>query len=151
MNDPDCIFCKIIKGDLPYFKVWEGEKTIAFLDLRPNTKGQTLVVPKEHVASYPFNIDETIFVETLKAAKIVGKILENKLAVKRVALVIEGTGVNHLHVKLYPLHGLESEFQETWADEKIYFKNYQGYISTLMGPRAEDNELRKLSADLLRP
>ena len=150
MHDPDCIFCQVIRGERPLFKIWEDEKNIAVLDLCPNTKGQSLVMPKAHAPSYQFNIDDTIYVNTLKAAKTVGKILEIKLKVKRVALVIEGTGVNHLHIKLYPLHGLEQEFNETWVDDRIYFKKYEGYISTLMGPRADDNELEKLAVALLK-
>lgn len=45
----DCIFCKIIEGEIPSFKVYEDEKVVAFLDANPVSKGHTLVVPKEHV------------------------------------------------------------------------------------------------------
>ena len=45
---PDCIFCKIVKGELPSFKIHEDEKTIAFLDIRPVNPGHTLVIPKSH-------------------------------------------------------------------------------------------------------
>ena len=45
---PDCIFCKIIRGELPSYKVYEDEKTLAFFDIRPVNAGHTLVVPKKH-------------------------------------------------------------------------------------------------------
>lgn len=45
----DCVFCKIIEGEIPSFKVYEDEKVLAFLDTNPVSKGHTLVVPKKHV------------------------------------------------------------------------------------------------------
>ena len=45
---PDCIFCKIVRGELPSYKVYEDEKTLAFFDIRPVNAGHTLVVPKKH-------------------------------------------------------------------------------------------------------
>jgi len=69
-------------------------------------------------------------------AKDVSVLLEKSLGVKRVAVVMEGLGVNHAHIKLYPLHGLDEKFKETWAKEKIFFEKYEGYISTQLGPQA---------------
>lgn len=50
MPDPDCLFCKIVAGDLPATKVHEDERTVAFMDINPGTRGHLLVVPREHVA-----------------------------------------------------------------------------------------------------
>lgn len=144
MNENKCIFCSVINGELPSYKIWEDNDSIAVLDLCPNTKGQTLVLSKNHLPSYPFDIDDKEYLRALKSAKTVGKILEQKLNVKRVALVIEGMGIDHLHIKLYPLHGLDTTFQETWTNETAYFDNYKGYISTLMGNRAEEKELLEI-------
>ncbi len=47
-TEQNCIFCKITKGEIPAHKVYEDEYTLAFLDIHPNTKGHTLVVPKNH-------------------------------------------------------------------------------------------------------
>ena len=148
MRDQDCIFCKVIHNELPSFKIWEDENSIAILDIFPNTKGQTLVIPKSHLPSYQFDLDDKDYSMILNAAKSVGKLLEKKMDVKRVALVIEGMGVNHLHVKLYPLHGLSETFTEMWAKEKVYFEKYEGYISTNLGPRADDGELEKIAEHL---
>jgi diadenosine tetraphosphate (Ap4A) HIT family hydrolase len=79
------------------------------------------------------------------ASKKVAKLLEKKLNVKRVAIVMEGLGVNHVHIKLYPIHGLDKKFVETWAENKIYFKEYQGYISTQLGPKKSLEELNKIA------
>ncbi len=61
---------------------------------------------------------------------------------KRVHVAIEGTGVNHLHVKLYPAIGLNGKNTIIWAKEKRHFSKYPGYVTTLT--RAKDAELKKL-------
>jgi len=71
--------------------------------------------------------------------------LENGLAVKRVAVVMEGLGVNHVHIKLYPIYGLETKFQEMWAKDRVYFERYQGFISTQLGPQKTPEELEKVA------
>lgn len=106
----DCPFCNIAAGTYPSFKIRENEEFLAFFDGFPNTKGQTLIIPKKHYESDFFLIDEKGFYERyLQAAKEVVNMLKKGLGVHRVALVMEGMGVNHVHLKLYPLHGLEKE------------------------------------------
>lgn len=51
MNDKDCIFCAIARGDIPSVKIWESDRTLAFLDISPMTKGHALVIPKTHFAT----------------------------------------------------------------------------------------------------
>ncbi len=60
-------------------------------------------------------------------------------------MVMEGMGINHAHIKLYPLHGVRSEFKEMWAKDKIFFEKYEGYISTQLGPKADMKELKNLA------
>jgi hypothetical protein len=57
---------------------------------------------------------------------------------------MEGMGVNHAHIKLYPLHGLGDEFEAITVDEKRYTEKYEGYLSTLMGPKAEHEDLLEI-------
>ena len=59
----DCLFCKIIKGDIPSVKIWEDDNHIAILDAFPNTKGATLVIPKKHYDSYIFDMDDQIYAD----------------------------------------------------------------------------------------
>lgn len=105
MNQEDCIFCKIIKGDIPNFKIWEDENHIAILDIFPISKGMTLVIPKEHVPSYIVkNTPETL--EKINSAMIqVAKLLDYKLSDSlRTTFVFEGLDVDHLHAKLIPFY-----------------------------------------------
>lgn len=140
-----CIFCKIVKGELDSVKIWEDEEFLAILDINPNTKGMTVVLTKEHYDSYAFDIPDDVYGRFMLAAKKVSKILEKGLGAKRVALVMEGMGINHAHLKLYPLHGIEEKFKEMWASDKVFFEKYEGYISTQLGPKADIAELKKLA------
>jgi diadenosine tetraphosphate (Ap4A) HIT family hydrolase len=144
----NCVFCKIIGGGIPAARIWEDQNFLAILDASPNTRGMTLVMPKKHYDSYVFDITEEDYADFFKAAKKVSKILETGLGVMRVALVMEGMGVNHAHLKLYPLYGLEEKFQEMWAKDRVFFENYQGYISTQLGPQADGDELKKLAEEI---
>jgi len=92
---------------------------------------------------------EKEYTELMITAKKVAKLLKKKLKVKRVAIVMEGLGINHVHIKLYPIYGLKNKFEETWAKKKIYFKTYEGYISTQLGPKKSVEELKKI-ADQIR-
>ena len=146
----DCLFCKIIKGKLNSYKIYEDKDYIAILDIFPNIKGQTLVIPKKHTGSNAFNLSDKQLEEFIKVTKKVAKLLENKLEVGRVHLVLEGTGVNHLHAKLYPAIGITSKrFKEIWAKDRIYFKKYEGYISTLTGPKASEEFLKKVQEQII--
>jgi len=144
MKKDDCIFCKISKGEIPSYKIWGNEKYFAILDIFPNTKGMTLVIPKEHFHSYAFEMNDNEYSEFMLAAKTVGKLLDEKLKTNRTALVMEGMGVNHAHLKLYPLHGVDADFKAMIPDETVFFETYQGYLTTKLGNKANDEELKQI-------
>ena len=146
----NCIFCKIIQGSIPSVKVWEDKDYLAILDINPNTEGMTLVLTKKHFDSYAIDMSDSEYTKFMLAAKKVAKLLDNKLKVKRTALVMEGLGVNHAHIKLYPIHGLDEKFKETWAKDKVYFENYEGYISTQLGPQKSIEELNKTKDKIIK-
>jgi len=139
-----CVFCKVVSGEFPSYKIYEDDKHLAILDLYPNVKGMTLIITKEHYESYAAGMDDETYAKFFLFAKKVSKLLDLKLGVKRTALVMEGMGINHAHIKLYPLHGLGSEFQEMLTEEKIFFDKYKGYITTILGPKATEDELEQV-------
>ena len=144
----NCIFCKIAKGEINSAKIWEDKNFIAILDINPNTNGMALVLPKKHFDSDAFLMPDEDYQELMTAVKKVTGILRKGLDVNRVAMVAEGMGVNHVHIKLYPLYGIEKKFKEIWAKEKVFFDNYQGYISTQLGPEAEIEDLNNLAEEI---
>ena len=83
-----------------------------------------------------------------QGAKKVARMLEKAFGVSRVALVMEGMGINHVHIKLYPLHGVTGEFHEMWAENRAWFDKYEGYISTQLGPVADKDVLQKVAEEI---
>ena len=74
----DCLFCKIVKEDVPSHKIWEDENYFAFLDANPIGPGHTLVIPKNHT-DYLFDISEEEYCGLMSAAKKIAEILKEKL------------------------------------------------------------------------
>ncbi len=143
-----CVFCKIVKGEIESAKIWEDDEFIAILDKNPNVKGMTLVLSKTHYPSDAFDLTEDVFSKLMLAAKKVAKLLDQKLDVKRTAMVMEGMGIDHVHIKLYPLSGLNQKFEEMWAKDKIFFDRYEGYITTQLGPEKSLAELKELAKQI---
>lgn len=129
----ECIFCKIAAKEAPAYTVWEDEKHTAFLSIFPNTEGVTVVIPKAHYSSYAFDLPDEVLSELVLATKKVAKLLDTKLEdVGRTALVFEGFGIDHMHAKLFPMHGTAdmTEWQPIASAVETYFKQYPGYISS---------------------
>lgn len=100
----DCLFCKIIKGEIPCYKIYENEFVLAFLDINPDSDGHTLIIPKEHYTDID-DIDTNTLNEIFKAAKVVKKLLEEKLNCDGISL-LQNNGsvqeVKHFHLHLKP-------------------------------------------------
>lgn len=95
----DCIFCQIVKGEIPSYKIYEDEEFLAFLDVFPYTYGHTLVIPKKHVR-YVWDYDDLG-----KYFEVVGKIaksMREKAEDKIVRSEVVGTDVPHAHIHLLP-------------------------------------------------
>lgn len=149
MKDNECVFCKIVEGKLPCHKVWEDENHLAFLSIYPNTEGFSVVITKEHYPSYIFEVPGDIMVGLMKATKNVAGILDDKLDdVGRTGIIFEGFGVNHLHSKLFPMHGTRDmeESEEIKSKVNKFFDKYEGYISSHdYYKRADDEKLKKIA------
>lgn len=149
MQKTDCIFCKIITREIPSHQFWENEEFMAFLDLFPNCKGQTLVIPKKHFDSDLFVIEDSAFLSRYFAAvHEVAILLKSKLGVERVGMIMEGMGVNHLHIKLYPMWGLSEEWKPEISNDEVFFEIYPGFLTTKVGAMASQEELAILAMEL---
>ncbi|MBI3573105.1 MAG: HIT family protein [Candidatus Kerfeldbacteria bacterium] len=147
----NCIFCSIVSGKSPSHKIWEDEKHLAFLSIFPNTKGFSVVIPKTHYSSYIFDLPQDVMVDLTLASKKVAQLLDAKLAdVGRTGMIFEGFGVDHVHAKLFPMHGTKmKEWKPIKSNVEKYFEQYEGYISSHDYQRANDEELAAL-AKLIR-
>ena len=102
----NCIFCKIVAGEIPAHKVGESERAIAFLDLHPIRPGHTLVIPKVHVPNFQDLAPED-YQAVMALTQQVAKQIEQKLQPKRVGMMTIGWDVPHTHVHVIPMqeHG----------------------------------------------
>jgi len=100
------IFTKIIKGEIPSYKVAEDENYYAFLDIFPLAKGHTLVVPKKE-GDYIFNLDDETYKGLWAFAKKVALGVEKAVPCERVGIAVLGLDVPHAHIHLIPLNNME--------------------------------------------
>lgn len=145
----DCIFCKIVRNEVNSHKIYEDKLHLAFLDIFPIVKGQTIVITKKHYPSYQFQLSDKVYIKLFLFAKKIGKAIDKSLGSIRTFLVVEGMMVPHAHIKLYPVFKINSKTASRSADKEFLEKWYSGYISTLLGPRANDKDLQK-TAEIIR-
>jgi len=138
------IFDDIVDGTVKAWKVWEDDNYLAFLTPFPNTPGVTVVIPKQNIGSYVFNLSDQQYQDLLTATKKVANVLQKAFSVEKVGLVFEGH-IPYVHAKLYPMHGgAESE-----SLEPVFHKEYPGYIETKEGPKMDDSELDAIQKQIL--
>lgn len=105
MNMCDCVFCKIIKGEIPSYKIYEDEKVYAFLDIAKDAFGHTLVIPKKHCVNI-FDVSEEDYCAVMKAVK---KISEHYKSLGYTGVnIMNASGLDaqqsvfHLHYHIFP-------------------------------------------------
>ena len=100
----DCIFCKIIKGEIPSYKIYEDEDILVFLDINPSTNGDALIIPKKHFANIDdISIDTLIKIDEIK--KSIYKMFKEKLKCEGLTFAQNndlGQDIKHFHVHATP-------------------------------------------------
>ncbi len=99
----DTIFTKIIKGEIPCYKIAENEQFFAFLDINPLAKGHTLVVPKLQ-NDYIFDLEDQMLADMMVFAKKVAKAIEQNVQCMRIGIAVIGIEVPHTHIHLVPIN-----------------------------------------------
>jgi len=97
------IFTKIIKGEIPCYKIAEDDNFLAFLDVNPNAKGHTLCVPKQEVDKI-FDLEDDLYIGLMKFSKKIAIALEKTVTCNRIGMAVIGLEVPHAHVHLIPLN-----------------------------------------------
>lgn len=105
-TDPDCIFCKIIAGEIPSFKIYEDEQTFAFMDINPANDGHALVIPREHAADL-HAVSESALAATATTAKKIAAAIDKTLHPDGLNLVqangpAAAQSVMHFHMHVLP-------------------------------------------------
>ena|SRR5258706_7476196 len=129
----DCLFCKIISGEVPSYRIYEDNEHLAVLDIFPINKGQVWITTKNHYTSKYSLVDDEVLCKLLKVTKKVAQNIENKLeGVERCQIVVEGFHTDHLHFKLFPA------FNPDPAKDAVVH----------MGEKASDDVLETMQAKL---
>lgn len=116
------IFTKIVKGEIPCYKITEDENYLAFLDVNPNAKGHTLCIPKEEINKI-FDMEEEHYLGLMKFSRKVAKALEKTVECKRIGVAVVGLEVPHTHVHLIPLQDMDDmRFQRKTSLTKEEFE-----------------------------
>ena len=102
----ETIFTKIINGEIPCYKVSENEEFFAFLDINPNAKGHTLVIPKKPIDKL-FDLDTKTYTGLFEYSRKIAAALEKVIPCERIGLSVIGLEVPHVHVHLIPLNKME--------------------------------------------
>lgn len=118
----DCLFCKIISGEIPSSKVYEDENVLAFLDINPVNHGHTLVVPKKHVTNIEEASEEQL-AQLMSAVKKIGQSIKDALGVSGYNVMenndsVAGQIIPHLHFHIIPRH--EGDGLRLWPSRGSY-------------------------------
>lgn len=100
------VFTKIVLGEIPSYKIAEDQHYFAFLDINPNAKGHTLVIPKKEVNKL-FDLDKAAYTGLMDFSYRVAKALEKTVPCKRIGMSVIGLEVPHVHVHLIPINIME--------------------------------------------
>ena len=118
--DANCIFCKIVAGQVPCTKLYEDDDVLAFLDINPVTYGHTLVISKEHYSTF-LSTPKSVMNKVMNVAQRIGQVQIEQLGAKGVNILINsyeaaGQVVPHFHVHVIPRYtakdGFRLEFKE---------------------------------------
>ncbi len=118
----DCLFCKIINGDIPCYKVYEDDTILAFLDVNPDSDGHTLIVPKTHYKDIN-DIPNDVLIHVYEVARKLSKLLQERLNCDGISL-LQNNGsiqeVKHYHLHLKPYYSNNSSVKLVKDKTKIH-------------------------------
>jgi len=113
------IFSKIVKGEIPCFKIAENDDFLAFLDIMPLKEGHTLVIPKKEV-DYIYDLSDELLAEMMVFSKMVAKKIENAIPCNRIGVTVIGLEVPHAHIHLIPINNISDM---NFSLSKLNFSN----------------------------
>lgn len=99
------IFTRIIRGELPSYKIYEDDRFLAILDINPNTRGHTLCIPKQEQDKL-FSLSKTDYLDLMEFAYYIAQGIEKAIDCNRVAMAVIGLEVPHVHVHLIPINNM---------------------------------------------
>lgn len=122
----NCIFCKIIRGEIPSAKVYEDDHVLAFMDISQTTKGHTLVIPKQHFENI-YELSQEAAANLFAVVPKIANAIKKQLQPSGLNLVNNnekpaGQAVFHYHLHLVPRYGKDDRFKVVWTDHSDQYK-----------------------------
>jgi histidine triad (HIT) family protein len=99
------IFTRIVNGEIPCHKLYEDDRCLSFLDLRPINPGHALVIPKQEI-DYIFDVPDELLQHMITVAKQVAHAIDQAVPCQRVGVIVAGLEVPHAHIHLVPINGI---------------------------------------------
>ena len=135
------LFARLIRGELPEWRIWEDDTHVAFLTPFGNTPGFSVLVPRKHLSSNIFSLEDQDYADIVTAAYTVAQHLKTAFGIKKCGLFFEGYEIDYAHVKLVPIHDQNQKLlhggSSTDTLMPVPFQNiYQGYLTSQPGPLA---------------
>lgn len=130
-----CIFCEIIRGNIPAWKLYEDDRALAILDHRPVRQGHAVVLPKAHIDHF-IDLEDELAAHLLRIGKKLGLRIQDTLKPKRVGYAVAGFGVPHAHLHVIPMWGDHDITSSRYAVVKDGILEFSGENA----PIAEDRE-----------
>ena len=142
MDELECIFCRIVKGELPSRRVYEDEDVVGILDINPFSRGHVLVIPKKHVVWF-HEMDAELTAKVFTAAKKICDKIKRVYDLEYIDLFARGTRIPHAHIFLIPtVRGEENAFD--------YFVNLFSYVQEHLQKPFTDEELDAIAEEIRR-
>ena len=129
MLDASCIFCRIIRGEVPSTKIYENDQILAFLDINPVNPGHTVVIPKEHVDQFQ-DMDPKLYLMAMNATQTISRKIKDVLNPPRVGLMVWGFEIPHAHIHVVPLQQA-SDFNMRHMNQKPTLEQFEEIASKL--------------------
>ncbi len=103
--DADCLFCRLVRGDLPSYRVYEDDNFVVLLTIHPVNPGHAMVVPKEHIGSF-YEVEDALYTPMMLLVKRMARAIKGVFAPLQVVMETSGVGNRHVHVHVLPVYGL---------------------------------------------
>jgi histidine triad (HIT) family protein len=134
-----CVFCKIVKGEIPCFKIYETDNILAFLDISQVTQGHTLIIPKKHYENV-FELDFKAASEVFEAVPKISRMLKESLKFEALNVLnnngaLAGQSVNHFHIHLIPRYQGD-ELLIRFPEREPDFKKLEETLEKVVGNKA---------------
>jgi len=132
--DTDCLFCKLVRGDLPSHRIYEDVDFVVLLTIYPVNPGHVMVVTKEHIASF-YDVEDALYTPLMLVVKRMALVVKRVIAPLQVVMETSGITNHHVHVHVLPVHSL-------------YDRTPQDVMERLLAQLAPAEELAAMARDL---